>query len=189
MAKKLSKLGILEIAASIAITLVAFAVSSYLPAFRGLSYVGAFLISLVTSATILVPAPGWAIIISFGRTLDPLLLGIVAGLGSGIGELSGYILGRGSAHALETGKPKRKSKEKRGTAQKFFDSQSAFVKEYPTLAIFALAAIPNPFFDVAGIASGAIKMPWWKFLLATIAGKIVKFVVFAEFGHLSRAFF
>ena len=46
-----------------------------------------------------------------------------------------------------------------------------------TLAIFLLAAIPNPIFDVGGMIAGALKMAWWKFLLACAAGKILRFAV------------
>ncbi|PIZ25416.1 MAG: DedA family protein, partial [Chloroflexi bacterium CG_4_10_14_0_8_um_filter_57_5] len=34
------------------------------------------------------------------------------------------------------------------------------------LVIAALAFIPNPLFDLAGMASGALKIPLWKFLIA-----------------------
>ncbi|MCB0107342.1 MAG: hypothetical protein KDE53_15585 [Caldilineaceae bacterium] len=52
-------------------------------------YLGAFLISLVASATIILPAPGIVVIMAMGAALNPFVLGIVAGLGSAFGELTG----------------------------------------------------------------------------------------------------
>ena len=54
-------------------------------------YASSFLISLISNATVILPAPGLAVVLSLGASLNPLLLGIVAGCGSGIGELSGYL--------------------------------------------------------------------------------------------------
>jgi membrane protein YqaA with SNARE-associated domain len=42
--------------------------------------------------------------------------------------------------------------------------------------LFLLAAIPNPLFDVAGVAAGALRYPVWGFLVAVLVGKLVKFV-------------
>ncbi len=49
-------------------------------------YLGAFLIGLISSATIILPAPGIALLIAMGTALDPLLLGVVAAAGSASGR-------------------------------------------------------------------------------------------------------
>ncbi|MBM3229587.1 VTT domain-containing protein [Candidatus Parvarchaeota archaeon] len=175
--QKEKSLGIPEILASVAITAAAFFVSGYLPLLEGWSYAGAFLVGLVSSATLFLPAPGWAIIAAFGRTLDPITLGIFAGIGSGIGELTGFLLGRGGSGFLEH----------RLLGNGFAKRQIDFVKSHSEVAVFLLALVPNPLFDIAGIAAGAIKMPWWKFLAATILGKIIKFAILAYLGKLSTA--
>ena len=59
------------------------------------------------------------------------------------------------------------------------------------IPILVLAIIPNPFFDLAGIAAGTLKMPVWQFLLACLVGKTIKMVAFAYAGagshhHLLR---
>jgi membrane protein YqaA with SNARE-associated domain len=53
------------------------------------------------------------------------------------------------------------------------------------LAIFGLAAIPNPFFDFAGIAAGALRFPVWQFLFWSFLGKTVKMLFFAYAGYVS----
>jgi uncharacterized membrane protein YdjX (TVP38/TMEM64 family) len=47
------------------------------------------------------------------------------------------------------------------------------------LIVFVLAAIPNPVFDLAGIAAGVVRMPVAVYFLAAAAGKIIKNVVVA----------
>jgi membrane protein YqaA with SNARE-associated domain len=57
------------------------------------------------------------------------------------------------------------------------------------LAIFLLAFIPNPVFDVAGIAAGALRIPVWKFIAATMLGRTLRFILLAYFGAWALAQF
>jgi uncharacterized membrane protein YdjX (TVP38/TMEM64 family) len=54
--------------------------------------------------------------------------------------------------------------------------------KYGLWVIFVLAAIPNFLFDLAGIVSGAIKIPVYKFLLVTWAGKFIRYLLIAYLG-------
>ena len=56
-------------------------------------YVAGFVINLLTNATVMLPAPGFAAVIVMAKELDPFLLGLTAGLGGALGELSGFWLG------------------------------------------------------------------------------------------------
>jgi uncharacterized membrane protein YdjX (TVP38/TMEM64 family) len=47
------------------------------------------------------------------------------------------------------------------------------MKRYGTATIFLFSLTPLPF-DIAGIAAGAVRFPYWKFLMATIAGRLPK---------------
>ncbi len=182
------KIGIVEIAIALFITGAAYYLSGYARDFGQYSYLGVFIITLVSSATILLPVPGWAVVIGLSHTLDPILLGIAAGLGSGIGEITGYMLGAGGAEiafsGVETKKgasPSRQSNlkaDKKEGKRPHQDKIMDFVVKHEDLGIFFLAAVPNPLFDIAGIAAGAIRMPWYRFLVACTLGKIVRFVVF-----------
>ena len=49
-------------------------------------------------------------------------------------------------------------------------------------ALFVLAAIPNPFFDLAGIVAGATEVPIYKYLIVVWFGKLIKFSAFAYLG-------
>ena len=56
-------------------------------------------------------------------------------------------------------------------------------------ALTRLAAIPNPTFDVAGIAAGALRFPLSRFVLACGLGKILKNVAVAFVGAESLDLF
>jgi len=105
-------------------------------------YLGAFLISLIASATIILPAPGIVVIMAMGAALNPILLGVVAGLGSAVGELTGYAAGRGGRALIPT------------QQQKQFEQIQTLTKRYGPLILALLAAIPFPLFDFAGIVAG-----------------------------------
>jgi membrane protein YqaA with SNARE-associated domain len=166
---------LLSLAGAAAITLASIYLFSKFDFLRQLGYLGVFLISLISSATIFVPVPGFAVVFAMGAYLNPLLVGVAAGIGSGIGELSGYLAGYAGHDAVgQTGIYKKHEKQ---------------VEKYGAAAIFALALIPNPAFDLAGIAAGALKMPPWKFLAATMAGKVIRFVALAYVGGAAAAYY
>ena len=64
-------------------------------------YIGIFLISLVGSASIVFPIPAFAVIFVFGGILNPFLVGLIAGIGCAIGELTGYLLGLGGHKVIK----------------------------------------------------------------------------------------
>jgi len=60
-------------------------------ALQRLGYPGIFLLSLAANATIVVPAPAILIVFAMGAHLSPVWLGLAAGSGAALGELSGYL--------------------------------------------------------------------------------------------------
>ena len=44
------------------------------------------------------------------------------------------------------------------------------------LVLFILSVVPNPFFDAAGIAAGALRYPVWRFLGLVWMGKTLKYL-------------
>jgi uncharacterized membrane protein YdjX (TVP38/TMEM64 family) len=47
------------------------------------------------------------------------------------------------------------------------------------LVIFVLAVVPNPLFDLAGVAAGALRMPVRGYVAAVATGKVIKNVAIA----------
>ena len=134
-------------------------------------YPGIFLFALLTNATIFLPAPGVALVFAMGAIFNPLLVGIAAGAGGALGELSGYLAGFSGQAVVENGK--------------LYQRLVRWVGEYGFWSILILAAIPNPTFDIAGVAAGVLKQPIHKFLLAVLIGVTIKMILFAYAGAYS----
>lgn len=154
--------------ASVAITAAIFIFADRIRDLGQYGYPGVFVVSLVGNATLILPAPYYVVVGALGVALNPLLLGIVAGLGASLGELTGYLAGVGGRAVIEN----------RATYERI----ERWMRKSGMLVIFLLAAIPNPVFDVGGISAGALRMPVWKFLLACWAGKTVRLTVLALLG-------
>ncbi|MBS3067503.1 DedA family protein [Candidatus Micrarchaeota archaeon] len=163
--------GILHILLAIIIIALVFAFSNQLEQFKEYGYFGVFIVSAVSAATIFIPAPGWAIVFAMAKFLDPIGLGIAAGVGSAIGEITGYVAGQGASQVIHANKHFKKFKD--------------WIKKNDLVAIFVLAAIPNPIFDVAGIAAGSLNIKWWRFLIATALGRTLRYAALAYFGAFS----
>lgn len=164
-------LRILAILAVIGITVYVYSIREHVEEFAELGYFGAFLIALIANATVILPAPGVAIIFAMGGVINPLGIGFAAGAGGALGELTGYLAGYGGQAAVEN--------------TKTYNRILPWVEKYGAWMILLLSAIPNPFFDVAGIAAGIAKIPVWKFLLACWVGVTIKMLIFAFAGAYS----
>ena len=156
---------------AIGVTLGIFIFREHLRNLDQLAYLGAFLAMLVGNATLILPVPGLIFVFALGHTLNPLLVGLVAGPGAALGEMTGYIAGYGGSAAVDDFKVYARIK--------------GWMEKYGLVPITVLAAIPNPLFDMAGIVAGSLRIPWWKFLIAAWIGKTIQALVIAYGGALS----
>lgn len=155
----------------IGISVYVFSIRERVEEFAAFGYPGVFLIALLANATIFLPAPGVAVVFAMGSIFHPLGVGLAAGTGGALGETSGYLAGFSGQAAVEN------------TAA--FARIQPWIQRWGALAVLFLAAIPNPFFDLAGIAAGILKIPLWKFLLACWIGQLIKMTAFAYAGSAS----
>ena len=51
------------------------------------------------------------------------------------------------------------------------------------LTLFVLSAVPNPFFEVAGITAGSVRMPFRRFFVAAVSGKVLRGLLLAYLGY------
>jgi uncharacterized membrane protein YdjX (TVP38/TMEM64 family) len=167
----LTTLRILALLLVIAITVFVYSIRDQAQQLAVYGYPGIFLIALLTNATVLLPAPGIAVVFAMGTVFNPLLVGLAAGTGGALGELSGYLAGFSGQAVVENAS--------------LYQRLSKWVHKYGFWAILFLAAIPNPTFDIAGVAAGVLKMPLPKFLLAVLIGVTVKMTLFAYAGAQS----
>lgn len=162
---------ILAVIAVIGITVYVYSIRDRVEDFAELGYFGAFLIMLIANATVILPAPGVAVIFAMGGVLNPLGVALAAGIGGTIGELTGYLAGYGGQSAVEN--------------TKIYNRILPWVQKYGAWVILVLSAFPNPFFDMAGIAAGIAKIPVWQFMLACWIGQTIKMALFAFAGAYS----
>jgi len=154
------------------LAILVFVYRNSLHKLEGLGYAGVFLISLIGNATIVLPAPVLVFVFAAGATLpSPLLVGLVAGVGATIGELTGYVAGYGSSTLVEQNKT--------------YNQIKSWIERFGLWAIGVLAFIPNPFFDIAGFVAGTMGMRLRWFLAATFVGKVLKTTLVAYAGSLS----
>lgn len=166
-----NELRALALLAVVAISVFIFSIRDRVQEFAAFGYPGIFLVALLANATVFLPAPGIAIVFAMGSVFHPLGVGIAAGTGGALGELSGYLAGVSGQAMMER--------------TRLYKQVHPWVERYGPWTIMVLSAIPNPVFDVAGVAAGAVKMPLWQFLLFCWAGQLIKMTFFAYSGAYS----
>jgi membrane-associated protein len=148
------------------------------------SYVAVFAISVLSSSTIFLPFPVYLVIFfASGLGLNPAIVGILAGLGSAIGEISGYLVGLGGMYIAKEEGVEKAVKKKR-LFSKFVKKFESLFERFGFWIIILTAFLPFPF-DVIGMLSGATKYDMKKFLIATSIGKIAKCLLIAYAGYFA----
>jgi membrane protein YqaA with SNARE-associated domain len=143
-------------------------------------YLGIFLISLIGAMSIFVPIPYTIVIFilggiqdTFGNWLfDPLWIAVAAGIGSAIGEFSGYLLGAGGRKAIGN-----RYKKKMDFITKLF-------KKYGSVAIFIFALTPLPD-DLLFIPLGVMRYSLLRAFIPALLGKFFSNLIIAYSGRLS----
>lgn len=163
-------LRVVALMAAIAITVAGYLLRDELQNLEVLGYPGIFLISLVSNATVVLPAPGFIVTFVAGSIFNPLLVAIAAAAGAALGELTGYLAGYSGRGVFERSPS--------------YDRLEELMEKYGGWTVLVLAATPNPFFDIAGAAAGALRMPVLAFLAWAFAGKMIKMLALAYAGAL-----
>lgn len=133
------------------------------------NYLGIFLISLLGSMSIFFPIPYTVaifIIASTFQNLDPLLIALASGVGSAVGEFSGYLLGLGGRKIIS---------EKR---KRQMDALLKIFGKYGPVAIFIFALTPLPD-DLLFIPLGVIGYSFLKAFIPAVIGKICMSLIIA----------
>ncbi|MBN2385950.1 MAG: VTT domain-containing protein [Anaerolineales bacterium] len=164
-------LRILALALVVGLTVGGYLIRDRIQEFAVYGYPGIFLVTLISYATILIPVPGLAIVFAMSGIFHPLGVALAAAAGGALGELSGYLAGYSGRAVIENWKA--------------YDKITARVRRYGGPAILVLAAIPNPVFDLVGVAAGVLKMPVHKFLLWCFPGQLIKMLFIAYTGAVS----
>ena len=119
-----------------------------------LAFIGAALVFLPVSALA-------AVCVAATVDLIPFLIAVVAASAEAVGELTGYLAGMGGKSFFER--------------NRFYLRFKNLFSRYAALTLLVGSTIPNPLFDVMGVAAGSILYPVRKFLLLVFIGKTIKF--------------
>ena len=152
----------------IALSLAIFIFRDRAKDFAPLGYPGIFILSFLAYATVFLPAPGIAIVFTMGAVFNPWVVSLTAGAGAALGEMVGYLAGFSGQPVIEN--------------VNIYNRLSRWMEKNGALTIILLSAIPNPFFDIGGIAAGALKMPVRRFLFFCWIGETIKMTLFSFAG-------
>ena len=165
-------LGALIVIAVAGLSYGIFQASHYLKGFEQYGVLGAFLTSFIVSTSIFLPVPGFFIVgaIAASGTSNWAVVALASASGSALGQFTAYLAGYGGRAVI--------NKEN----SVWYRRAEAWMRRYGSLAIFFFALTFLPV-DVVGIVAGALRFPYWKYLLATFVGYIPKTLVGCYLAH------
>jgi len=166
--RRVKILRILSLIFVLAVSIFLFINRDQLKSVQVYGYPGLFVVSFLANATLILPVPGILLTSIMGTFFNPFWVGVTAGSGAALGEITGYLAGYSGQAVIEN--------------REWYDRITGWMVKYGDLTVFFLALIPNPFFDIGGIVAGALKMPLWRFLFWCWLGKVLKMIIFAFAG-------
>ena len=142
------------------------------------SYFGVFVLSFVGTASIIIPIPYTLIIFTLSLTgqWNSSLLIIAGGLGSALGELTGYALGYFGRRIVS-----EERQRKMTYLVRVFD-------RYGPLAIFVFALTPLPD-DLLFIPLGIMKYKVYKAFIPSLIGKLLMIFILVNSGNIAGNIF
>ncbi|MBN1644203.1 MAG: VTT domain-containing protein [Dehalococcoidales bacterium] len=161
-------LSVVMFALVIGLTIALFLLKDEIVKLGNYGYLGAFLISVLTNASILLPMPSLLLIFPLGATFNPIYIGLAMGVGGAIGEMTAYLAGY-SGRGLWHDNPN-------------YQKAAAWLKKWGMLIIFVYTATPMPM-DLMGLAAGNLRFPVWKFFLPAWVGKTIKYIALSLVGY------
>ncbi len=135
-----------------------------------IGYAGVFLATFLASTTIIFPSPGIAVVVVAAALFNPAWVALVAAVGGSLGEFTGYLAGYGGRIAIGERYGKR------------YQQAERWMERHGFLTLATFAFMPFLLFDLAGIAAGALRFPFWKFLLACFAGRLPRSFIESYLG-------
>ncbi|MBI2869269.1 MAG: VTT domain-containing protein [Chloroflexi bacterium] len=169
-------LGITGIALTLLMAAAVVYYWEFVRALEGYGYLGAFIVSVLGGATVLIPVPMLAVVFALGGVMKfTWIVGLAAGLGETIGALTIYFTGYESGSVFYHGRP--------GRLRSFYLKLMKLMEKRGSLTLFLLSAILNPFFYPVALAAGAVRFGVKKYILVSLAGKTIKGLTVAYGGY------
>jgi membrane protein DedA with SNARE-associated domain len=154
--------------------------------FEEFGYAGIFIANFLGTVTGFLPVPGLtaggqALIVAGSQTLFVPAVVVVGASAMTLGESTAYLTGAVGRGILE-----EREMPLKGRAGQVMSRMASWVDwmmaRYGCLTLLVLSAIPNPFFEFAGITAGAVRMNFWRFMLAVGIGKTIRVILLVIIG-------
>jgi membrane protein YqaA with SNARE-associated domain len=169
-------LGILGVIITILMAIAIVVYKEQVQNLQHYGYLGAFFISLLGGATIIIPVPMVAIVFALGGVMpSPWLVAISAALGETVGALTIYMTGHSASGAI--------TNSKHGKVQKVYQRMLDLIERRGTITLLAVTSVINPFFYPAAFACGALKFGLRKYIPIVLTGKMIKSVTVVYAGY------
>ncbi len=155
--------------------------------FKEWGYAGIFLTNFIGTATGFVPVPGLtaagqALIIAGSRHLFVPGVVVAGSAGMTLAESTAYLQG-----VVGRGLMEEREMPVKGRLGVWMSRTAGWVDwlmaRWGFLTLLVLSAIPNPFFEFAGITAGAVRMNFWRFLVAVAIGKTIRVILLVWLGN------
>jgi membrane protein DedA with SNARE-associated domain len=154
--------------------------------FDDFGYAGIFAANFLGTATGFIPVPGLtaagqALIIAGSDSLFVPGVVIAGASAMTLAESTAYLTG-----SVGRGLAEERQMPVKGRLGEWMHRAAGWVDwlmdRYGFMTLLVLSAIPNPFFEFAGITAGAVRMNFWRFLLAVGIGKTVRVIILVTLG-------
>ena len=129
-------------------------------------YLGVFLATFLSTTSIFFPVPGFIAVVVAAALFNPIWVALAATAGGALGEFTSYLVGYWGRAAIDLERWER------------------YKMRYGSFAIFLFALVPGLIFDLIAIAAGAVRFPFWKFMLASFAGRLPRSFLEAYLGWM-----
>ena len=174
--KRAYYLGILGVVLTVAMAVAVVYFWEEVRALEGWGYAGAFLISILGGATIIIPVPMLAVVFALGGVMKfTWLVGLAAGLGETLGALTIYITGHGAGTAIYN--------SKHGRLQAAYERLMGLMERRGSITLFLRSAVINPFFYPAALAAGAMQFGIRRYFIICFIGKTIKGMTIVYVGY------
>jgi uncharacterized membrane protein YdjX (TVP38/TMEM64 family) len=99
--RRLRVVRVVTVVAVLIALVLSFIFRRHLQELEEYGYVAVFLVGVISNATLILPVPGLAVSSVLGSVFNPWAVGLVAGVGQALGELTGYMAGYGGQTWLD----------------------------------------------------------------------------------------
>ena len=154
--------------------------------FNDFGYAGIFAANFLGTATGFIPVPGLtaagqALIIAGSDSLWVPGVVVAGSVGMTLAESTAYLTG-----AVGRGLAEERQMPLKGRLGRLMHRAAGWIdwmmERYGFMTLLVLSAIPNPFFEFAGITAGAVRMNFWRFIVAVGVGKTIRVILLVTVG-------